>query len=198
MVATGPQIYAASIGIQDSIFLMLLALVVFGPRRLPEIGRQIGKLMYEFRKVSNDFKFQMEEELRTHEEAERQRKLQAALPLVAPAVPETPGIAAPVETEAALEPQTVTDPQAAAELQAAPEPPVTAEPQAAAEQTIQIQPPSTGEQVAAARPFRASVPAEPAVHSGSESGSESGSVSTTESGSEIQPGVSAETETHHG
>ena len=194
MVATGPQIYAASIGIQDSIFLMLLALVVFGPRRLPEIGRQIGKLMYEFRKVSNDFKFQMEEELRTHEEAERQRKLQAALPLVAPAVPETPGIAVPVVTEAALEPQTATDPQAAAELQAAPEPPVTAEPQAAAEQTIQIQPPSTGEQVAAARPFRASVPAEPPVHSGSESASES----ATESGSEIQPGVSAETETHHG
>ena len=48
----------------DSLILMVLALVVFGPRRLPQIGRQIGKLMYEFRKASNDFKFQMEEELR--------------------------------------------------------------------------------------------------------------------------------------
>ena len=48
----------------DSIILMVMALVVFGPRRLPQIGRQIGKLMYEFRKASNDFKFQMEEELR--------------------------------------------------------------------------------------------------------------------------------------
>jgi len=55
----------------DSIFLMLLALVVFGPRRLPQIGRQIGKLMYEFRKASNDFKFQMEEELRNAEDADR-------------------------------------------------------------------------------------------------------------------------------
>src|SRR6202166_2562049 len=78
MVANGVPltIQVASIGIPDTLFLMLLALVVFGPRRLPEIGRQIGKLMYEFRKVSNDFKFQMEEELRASEEADRQRKLQ--------------------------------------------------------------------------------------------------------------------------
>ncbi len=53
---------------------MVLALVVFGPRRLPQIGRQIGKLMYEFRKASNDFKFQMEEELRQSEEADRRKK----------------------------------------------------------------------------------------------------------------------------
>jgi len=58
----------------DSLILMVMALVVFGPRRLPEIGRQIGKLMYEVRKASNDFKFQMEEELRSSEDAERRRK----------------------------------------------------------------------------------------------------------------------------
>jgi sec-independent protein translocase protein TatB len=58
----------------DSLILMVLALVVFGPRRLPQIGRQIGRLMYEFRKASNDFKFQMEEELRNAEEADRRKK----------------------------------------------------------------------------------------------------------------------------
>ena len=58
----------------DSLILMVMALVVFGPRRLPQIGRQIGKLMYEFRKASNDFKFQMEEELRNSEEADRRKK----------------------------------------------------------------------------------------------------------------------------
>jgi sec-independent protein translocase protein TatB len=58
----------------DSLILMVMALVVFGPRRLPEIGRQIGKLMYEIRKASNDFKFQMEDELRKAEEADRQKK----------------------------------------------------------------------------------------------------------------------------
>src|SRR5579863_3499148 len=76
-MGTPPPIELANLGMADSLILMVMALVVFGPRRLPEIGRQIGKLMYEFRKVSNDFKFQMEEELRASEEAERQRKLAA-------------------------------------------------------------------------------------------------------------------------
>ena len=61
----------------DTLLLMVLALVVFGPRRLPLIGRQIGKLMYEFRKASNDFKFQMEEEFRAAEEADRRKKEEA-------------------------------------------------------------------------------------------------------------------------
>src|ERR1700751_3873167 len=69
-----PPIQLSTIGMWDSMFLMLLALVVFGPRRLPQIGRQVGKLMYEFRKASNDFKFQMEEELRLSEEADRRKK----------------------------------------------------------------------------------------------------------------------------
>jgi sec-independent protein translocase protein TatB len=84
-----PQtIEVASLGMWDSLILMVMALVVFGPRRLPEIGRQIGKLMYEIRKASNDFKFQMEDELRKAEEADRQKKeaeRQAALALAPPA-----------------------------------------------------------------------------------------------------------------
>jgi sec-independent protein translocase protein TatB len=78
-----PPIQVATIGMGDSLLLMVIALVVLGPRRLPQLGRQIGKLMYEFRKASNDFKYQMEEELRNaeaedrrkREEAERQRIL---------------------------------------------------------------------------------------------------------------------------
>src|SRR5579859_1508376 len=72
-----PPIQLANLGMADSIILMVLALVVFGPRRLPQIGRQIGKLMFEFRKASNDFKFQMEEELRAAEDGERRRKEEA-------------------------------------------------------------------------------------------------------------------------
>jgi Tat protein translocase TatB subunit len=67
-MGTPPTIEIASFGFENSLVLMVLALVVFGPRRLPQIGRQIGKLMYEFRKASNDFKFQMEEELRNAED----------------------------------------------------------------------------------------------------------------------------------
>src|SRR3954469_22130173 len=76
-MVTPPPIQLASLGMENSIILMVLALVVFGPRRLPQIGRQIGKLMYEFRKASNDFKFQMEEELRVSEDAERRKKEEA-------------------------------------------------------------------------------------------------------------------------
>jgi TatA/E family protein of Tat protein translocase len=62
----------------DSIFIFVLALVLFGPKRLPEIGRQIGKLLVEFRRASNDFKMQIEDELRTMEQQDRQKKLEAA------------------------------------------------------------------------------------------------------------------------
>ncbi len=73
-MGTPPPISIATLSMPDTLILMVLALVVFGPRRLPKIGRQIGKLMYEFRKASNDFKFQMEEELRKSEEADRRKK----------------------------------------------------------------------------------------------------------------------------
>jgi len=69
-----PTIEIANMGMWDTLIIGVLALVVFGPRRLPEIGRQIGKLMYEVRKASNDFKFQMEEELRKSEESDRRAK----------------------------------------------------------------------------------------------------------------------------
>lgn len=228
MVAMGaaPQIYAASIGIQDSIFLMLLALVVFGPRRLPEIGRQIGKLMYEFRKVSNDFKFQMEEELRASEEAERQRKLQAALPPPAPPValdvppyptPDAEPVTASI-TEPATEPAAeLPAPTGTGESSAEPGE-VSGEPRLSPPPPprIQIQPPSTGEQVAAARPFRASSPAEPEVsaHPSAETVTDSGSEPVHETtapaivtdegrtGNELQHGAPtgnlADSEAHHG
>jgi sec-independent protein translocase protein TatB len=164
-----PTIEIASIGIPDTLLLMLLALVVFGPRRLPEIGRQIGKLMYEFRKVSNDFKFQMEEELRASEEADRQKKLQAAqqAALAAPATP----VVEPKPVEV-LEPgvgTTIIDPTYSAALAAEGAaatgatmaelaPPVEGEVRGEARRGPQIQPPATGETVAAQKPFRGRLP----------------------------------------
>src|ERR1035437_9414183 len=104
---TPPRIELANLGMWDSLILMVMALVVFGPRRLPEIGRQIGKLMYEVRKASNDFKFQMEEEMRKAGDGEGRAKEAdrlAALALAAPAstavdfqVPES-GPGAPAST----------------------------------------------------------------------------------------------------
>ncbi|MGH9590245.1 MAG: twin-arginine translocase TatA/TatE family subunit [Terracidiphilus sp.] len=114
-----PTIDAATLGMWDTMIVMIMALVVFGPRRLPKIGRQIGKLMYEFRKASNDFRFQMEEELRNaeeadrrqREEAERQRALTAA-PAQTPAQIEAPPPAAELPAVSAAE---QTDEYAASE-----------------------------------------------------------------------------------
>lgn len=69
-----PQIQLGTLGMDDTLLLMVLALVLLGPKRLPMVGRQIGKLMYEFRKASNDFKFQLEEELRNAEDADRRKR----------------------------------------------------------------------------------------------------------------------------
>lgn len=62
----------------DSVFLFFLALILFGPKKLPELARQLGKLMAEFRRASNEFKYQMEEELRLSEQAEERKKLEEA------------------------------------------------------------------------------------------------------------------------
>jgi sec-independent protein translocase protein TatB len=75
---------------QDSAVIFFIALLLFGPKKLPELARQLGKLMGEFRRASNEFRMQMEDELRNAEQAEQQKKIaemQAAAP-VAPAIPE--------------------------------------------------------------------------------------------------------------
>jgi sec-independent protein translocase protein TatB len=174
-------IEVASLGMWDSLILMVMALVVFGPRRLPEIGRQIGKLMYEVRKASNDFKFQMEDELRRAEEADRKKKedeRQSALALAAPAaeisqVPDA-GPGAPSVSDSAVSEAKAGAPSSEAvsgSVVAAPavESPYTGEgvyPNVSPDEFQhpepypRIQPPSTGEQVAAEPPGRMSVPLE--------------------------------------
>ena len=87
---------------QDSAILVFLALLLFGPKKLPELARQLGKLMAEFRRASNEFRMQMEDELRIADQQEQQKKIaemQAAAPL-APVVSEVSEntIAAPVST----------------------------------------------------------------------------------------------------
>ena len=47
----------------ETIFLFFLALIVFGPKRLPEIARQVAKYMNEFKRASNEFKAQIEQEI---------------------------------------------------------------------------------------------------------------------------------------
>ena len=52
-----------TLGGPEVILILVVALIVFGPRRLPEIGKSMGKMLAEFRKASNDFKRTIEDEL---------------------------------------------------------------------------------------------------------------------------------------
>ncbi len=70
----------------DSIFLFVLALLLFGPKRLPVLARELGKWVGEFRRASNEFKMQMEDELRASEQADRQKQI-AAMEAAAPVPP---------------------------------------------------------------------------------------------------------------
>ena len=56
----------------EMIFLFFLALILFGPKKLPEIGRQVGRLMNEFRRASNEFRAQIESEINAVSDAKQQ------------------------------------------------------------------------------------------------------------------------------
>jgi TatA/E family protein of Tat protein translocase len=51
------------VGVQEMVVIFLLALVLFGPKKLPELGRTIGKALTEFRRASNDLKSSFEREM---------------------------------------------------------------------------------------------------------------------------------------
>jgi len=71
----------------DILFIVVLALVIFGPKRLPEIARQLAKLMAQFRSLRNDLQHQLNSELLKIELEEKQKELQPTpqLPAAAPA-----------------------------------------------------------------------------------------------------------------
>ena len=73
------------IGLQEMLVIGVLALLVFGPSKLPELGRMFGRAMREFRRASDEFRSTVETNLKIHDEPE---------PVIAPA---------PVETAASTE-----------------------------------------------------------------------------------------------
>src|SRR5580700_8991309 len=76
-------------GFSETIFLFLLALVIFGPKKLPEIARQVGKALNEFRRASNEFRAQIESEISQLEVENHQQILPPSQPAKG-AVPTTP------------------------------------------------------------------------------------------------------------
>jgi len=57
-----------SIGMPELIIIFVIALIIFGPRKLPELGRSLGKSLAEFKRASNELRNTLEEEIRLEEQ----------------------------------------------------------------------------------------------------------------------------------
>ncbi|MBD3412989.1 MAG: twin-arginine translocase subunit TatB [Candidatus Aminicenantes bacterium] len=64
-----------SIGVPELLIILAIALLIFGPKKLPEVGRSIGKALREFRKTSDEIKGKIEDEIQAEEFKEIQRDI---------------------------------------------------------------------------------------------------------------------------
>ena len=98
-----------SIGMPEMLVIFVIALIVFGPKKLPDLGRSLGKSLAEFKRASNELRNTLEQEVRIEEEKDRQKVSLSAAPVPFEAEPETPPAAEPeyamnaIETPADLE-----------------------------------------------------------------------------------------------
>src|SRR5882724_1821467 len=74
-----------SIGMPELIVIFLIALVIFGPRKLPELGRSLGKSIAEFKRASNELRSTLEEEIRLEERKPAPSTAVPPAPVTAPA-----------------------------------------------------------------------------------------------------------------
>jgi TatA/E family protein of Tat protein translocase len=114
-----------NIGMQELIIIFVIALIIFGPRRLPDLGRSLGKSIAEFKRASNELRNTLEEEIRVDDQRQARAATPAApapAPLAASTVPATAPAPAPAVTA-------TVPAQAAGPAEAAP---ATAEPMASA------------------------------------------------------------------
>jgi TatA/E family protein of Tat protein translocase len=93
----------------ETIFLFFLALIIFGPKKLPEIARTVGKALNEFRRASNEFKAQIEQEI-AHLEVEKTQT-------ILPPTPSPEGTASRTLTAAPIEASPSETPVTSAKLE---------------------------------------------------------------------------------
>ena len=80
-----------SIGMPELIIILVIALIIFGPRKLPELGRSLGRSIGEFKKASNELRSTLEEEIRIEEQRDQRAAIRAEQDsALAAAVPPSP------------------------------------------------------------------------------------------------------------
>jgi sec-independent protein translocase protein TatA len=89
-----------SIGMPELIIIFVIALIIFGPRKLPELGRSLGKSINEFKKASNELKSTLEEEIRLEEQRSSIEASKPTVPVAAPTPAEEPVPARKVDQSA--------------------------------------------------------------------------------------------------
>jgi TatA/E family protein of Tat protein translocase len=93
-IRRGSIMGSMNLGFPEMIFLFLFALILFGPKKLPEIGRQIGRALNEFKRASNEFKAQIESEI---SQLDLENNRQTILPPVHAPVGAVPSNSLPLE-----------------------------------------------------------------------------------------------------
>jgi sec-independent protein translocase protein TatA len=89
-----------SLGMPELVIIFVIALIVFGPRKLPELGKSLGKSLAEFKRASNELRNSLEEEIRVEEERERTPKPTPAAVVATPSPDATPVSGVDTDTSA--------------------------------------------------------------------------------------------------
>jgi TatA/E family protein of Tat protein translocase len=63
-----------SVGVPELVIIFTIALIIFGPRKLPELGKSLGKSLSEFKRASNELKNTLDEEIRLEERKSQDRQ----------------------------------------------------------------------------------------------------------------------------
>lgn len=74
-----------SLGMPELVVIFVIALIIFGPRKLPELGKSLGRSINEFKRASNELKSTLEEEVRLDEQRTKQASAAPAQPAPTPA-----------------------------------------------------------------------------------------------------------------
>ena len=88
-----------SIGMPELIIIFTVALIVFGPRKLPELGRSLGKSLQEFKRASNELKHTLDEEISLEDRQRAAQKPATVAVLEAPSATDPETIGTPTDPE---------------------------------------------------------------------------------------------------